>query len=99
MESPLSEASLEIQAIDEANSANISIPFYELQDIVKWSKDASENLYVVEETTIFYPTANSTKLANVLIQAQPHRKLRLQGRVVVDNDQENQCKPSRPIRA
>ncbi|RKF64364.1 hypothetical protein OnM2_019076 [Erysiphe neolycopersici] len=90
MESPLSEASLEIQAIDEANSANISIPFYDLQDIVKWSKNASENLYVIEQTTIFFPSANSTKLANVLTQAKPHRKLRLQGQIVVDNDQENQ---------
>ncbi|KAI6245913.1 hypothetical protein HI914_05945 [Erysiphe necator] len=90
MESPLSQASIESQAIKKANNSNSSIPFYELQDVVKWSKNASENLYVIEETTIFFPTANSTRLANVLTQAQPHRKLRLQGQIVVDSDQENQ---------
>lgn len=91
MDSPLSESSLDFQAFEELNSPTAPIPFYELQDVVKWSKEASENLYVIEETTVFFPTINSTtKLANVLTQAQPHRKLCLRGRIVVDSDQEDQ---------
>ncbi|RKF82160.1 hypothetical protein GcC1_017026 [Golovinomyces cichoracearum] len=91
MDSPISESSLDFQAFEELNSPTAPIPYYELRDVVKWSKEASENLYVVEETTVFFPTTNSiTKLANVLTQAQLHRKLCLRGRIVVDGDQEDQ---------
>ncbi|KAI1002249.1 hypothetical protein K3495_g5952 [Podosphaera aphanis] len=89
MESPSSEASLDSHAFDVLNGPCISPSYFELHDVVKSSESASENLYVVEEATVLFPT-NNPQRANVLTQAKPNRKLRLHGRIVVDNDQEDQ---------
>lgn len=91
MESPTSEASFDSQVIRELRSSKTPSKFYQLHDVIKNSDNASENLYVVEEVTVLFLSNNAPR-ANILTQTKSNRKLRLQGRIVVDNDQEDHCK-------
>ncbi|CAD6506054.1 BgTH12-06986 [Blumeria graminis f. sp. triticale] len=88
MESPTSEASFDSQVIRELRSSKTPSKFYQLHDVIKNSDNASENLYVVEEVTVLFLSNNAPR-ANILTQTKSNRKLRLQGRIVVDNDQED----------